>query len=272
MDADLNKNNMVRRPQWRADRVMELVENPKLRLRRSDDIYVRSYRRLRSLQAAAGIDQTKRFFGFVAQPYSWVAEAIYYTTDGHFRHILEGHLLTQESIAEIAGRLKIEENTVAHYEAIFFSVIDLRQNTDAIDQVILGPPGCFFAGVKGVMTDNQRGFLYRLFAYYGGPDLLEAVIETIGPTTMHESREDVVGWLDTAVDQIVQVSTVAASRAPRLDKDPIVRLLEIALATLQTAKTSKLARRRPPCDFERLVAMVLAKLTHDPGPGSKMPE
>lgn len=260
MDADFLKNHAFRWPQWRAERVIYLTDNPKVQPRRSDDHYVRAYRRYRILETAAGSDETKLFAAFLQQPHSYVAHAIYYGPDRELRHILEARLLTGESLAEIANRFKMEKETVAHYEALFFNVRNRLHNADWIHGVILGQHQFLVARMDGVLTQDQRGFLYRLFGYYGGPDVLDAVIHSIGSTTMPQGREDVAGWLDHAVDQIVQ-SWVAANRIRDLDTVTVVHLLDLVVGPQRKAKTSRAARKWPQTDFEVFVSRIAAKLT-----------
>src|SRR4051812_24249649 len=119
MDANLIEYTPLRRPQWRSDRVIELVDDPRLKPRRSDDAYVRSCRRYRLLQKAA-CDEAQRFDAFLAHPHSGAADSIYFGPNAEFRQILEARLLSDETPATIASQLIIEEETVKHYEALFF--------------------------------------------------------------------------------------------------------------------------------------------------------
>ena len=260
MDADFFKNNSFRSLQWRSHRVIELVDNPRLKPRRSDDAYIRSYRRYRILRMAAGMDRTKRFSAFLAHPHSCVADAIYFAANTEFRHILEARLLSEESPAEIASRLKLDEETINHYEALFFDFRDRPHDTDWVQEVILGPIEYLFPKLNGVMSETQRGFLYRMFAYCGGSAVLDSVVHSIAPPTMPDSRESVGSWLDGAADQIVQSLSSAAKHA-RPIQDAVVRLLELALEPQRNARTSKSARKRPPCDFEAFAAAIIARLS-----------
>ena len=204
MDADFSKSNLRRRPQWRADRVVELVSHPKLQLQQTDDKYVRSHRRFRIRQMAAGNDETKLFDAFLADPHSSIADTIYFAREQEFRHVLEARLMSAESLAQIASRVEMEEKSVAHYAAMFFDVRDRLQNTDWRHEVILGPSGNLLARLNGIMCDTQRAFLYRLFASYGGPAVLDSVIQSIGPRTLPERRESSNPWVDSAAEQIVR--------------------------------------------------------------------
>ena len=70
MHANFFKNNPFRRPQWRADRVMQMVEHrPRpLRPRDYDDHYVRVYRNFLLSYVAAGKDQDLRYAAFLDRP------------------------------------------------------------------------------------------------------------------------------------------------------------------------------------------------------------
>jgi hypothetical protein len=259
MDATFSKTRVLRRPQWRADRVIELVDNPRLQLRRSDDAYIRSYRRYQILRSAAGIDKTKRFRAFLSQPHSCVADAIYFASNTERRHILEAWLLIEEAPAEIASRLKIEEETVNHYEALFFDIRHRLYDTNWVKELILSPPEYLISRRNGEMSDTQRGFLYRMFGYCGGPAALDSVVSSLARTAMSANRESVGSWLDNAAEQIVQSLSGGATH-PRPIQDAVVQLLDLALEPQRTARTSKAARKRPPSDFEAFVAAIIAKL------------
>lgn len=61
MSPQIYENNPFRRPQWRLERVRQMIEHrPPLQPRRSDDHYVRAYRRFLISYLAAGDDEKRR--------------------------------------------------------------------------------------------------------------------------------------------------------------------------------------------------------------------
>jgi hypothetical protein len=259
MDAKLCNSNPRRIPQWRAERVNYLVDYPRLSLQSSDDRYIRSYRRLRLLWEAAGCDETKLFRASIKQPYAYVAHSIRFGPNREFRYALEAWLLTSESLAKIASRLNIEKEMVAFYAALFFDVRDRRRDAEWIHEIILGPWYPLAPYLNGAMSEEERGFLFRMFASLGGPDVLDAVIQSIGSSTMPDSRDDAERWLEKAVERIVHV-WAATARKPARDQDAISRLLGLAVGPSPMGKISK-AFQRPPRDLEKFAAKFMAQIS-----------
>ncbi len=260
MDADTSNIKVRRGPQWRSDRVIELLGNPRLQPRRSDDPYVRWYRRYRLLEMAAGCHEVERFDAFLAHPHSCLADSIYFGPDMEFKHILEARLLSDESPAAIASRLKIDEETINHFEALFFDFRSRPRDTDWVQEVIVGPPEGLAPKLHGVMSETQRGFLYRLFAYCGGPTVLDSVIFNVGPPMTPQSYESVDSWLDSAAEQVVQSLSDAANPV-RPIQDTVVRLLELGLEPPRKARMRKAARKLPPSDFEVFATAIIARIS-----------
>ena len=61
------------------------------------------------------------------------------------------------------------------------------------------------------MSDAERGFVYKLFAYYGGPLVLDAVTSGLDSTTLPQHGDDIEGWFNNALRQIVRTSAAAAA-------------------------------------------------------------
>jgi hypothetical protein len=263
MGAILFKKVPKRRPQWRADRVMVLADNPRLRPRSTDDHYIREYRRYRRLESPgrSDTDTTDKFFTFIKFRQTILAEQIYFGPYDELRLVLDARLLTQETFAEIANRLQIEEDLIDHYEALFFNVRGRLHDTDWIQEVILGQPEFRPPEIRGRIGDGQRGFLYRLFGYYAGPNLLDVVIQQIGPTTIPGHDSDTFAWSHYAADQIVQCWIVVDPGSLELNRRHVVHLLELAADPQPMAKPSRGRRRRPPTDFEILRTTLLEKLS-----------
>jgi hypothetical protein len=256
--AKLCKSNPDRIPEWRAERVICLDSYPNLLLQPSDDRYVRSYLRLQQLQEAARLDEIKRYAATLKHPHAHFASQICYGWNREPRHVLEASILTGESSAAIAKRIHIEEKTVIYYEALFFDVRDRLHDVKWINTVISGLPGCLFPPLNGAMTEDQRGFLYRMFGYYAGPEVLLTVGKSIGRWTMPNCREDTTLWLDYAVERIVRAWTVA--RRADFEQDAVAHLLKQAAKRHPMPKMSK-ARRRPMSDLEQFARKFVRRLT-----------
>lgn len=73
---------------------------------------------------------------------------------------------------------------------IFFDIRDRFPSTDWIQKVTIGPRSSYRDMKPGAMTDQQRGYVYRLFAYHGGPLALDAVIGAAGSATMPRAADE----------------------------------------------------------------------------------
>jgi hypothetical protein len=153
---------------------------------------------------------------------------LHYSPDLEPRQILEGRLLTQESFAEIASRFCIETKAIEYYESLFFNVRDRMQDSVWIRKVIWGPPEVRSPHERGVMTDEQLGYFYRLLGYFGGPLVLDTVISGLAATTMPQNESETTAWFEGAQDQIVLVrATVAASTLP-INQRNSLKLIKLA--------------------------------------------
>ena len=78
-------------------------------------------------------------------------------------------LLTCETLEEIDGRFATEPRVIEFYESVFINVRDQLQHRDWVSKVIVSVRSSIARMIRGGMTDEQRGYVYRLFAYFGGP-------------------------------------------------------------------------------------------------------
>ena len=146
------------------------------------------------------------------------------------QHILQARLLTTETFAQIAGRLGTNELVIQFYADLFFDVRDRLEARDWIMKVILGPPELRSKFNKdGTLTDAQRGVLYRLFAYRGGPLVLDSLIAGIGNLNRPTRAEDVAEWMDGSLQEIIRTRAVMAARLFEVNSKNAMRLLKLAL-------------------------------------------
>jgi len=182
-----------------------------LKPRRDDDHNVRVYRHFLLALIAAGDDESRRDAISLEFPHVANAHSLHYSSDILNRQILDARLLTEESSTEIANRFSTDPKAIDYYEQIFFNVRDRLQNVDWIRKVILGPPAARVVRKDGMLTDAERGLVYRTFAYFGGPLALDVVISGIAPQRMPMKGEDIAVWFGEALSQIVQSRAGAAA-------------------------------------------------------------
>jgi hypothetical protein len=190
---ELEKLSPLRSPRWRCDRVVTALQIPNYRLPRfsGGDYPVRLFYRYLSVGAAARNDRQRDALN---QDYPDAAQAhsMHYSPAIERRQILEASLLTDESFSQIATRMGMSEPAVKLYAALFFDVRDRLTATTWILKVIMGSPEMRTRfNQDGTLTEEQRGFIFRLFAYYGGPLALEAMVAGIAGVSMPMRPDDV---------------------------------------------------------------------------------
>ncbi len=276
MDPAFYHDNSFRPPQWRADRAMQMVAHRPSRLlpSRFDDSYVRLYRRFLLSLAAAGDDEAAR--AAIQEPsHVYQAQLLRFNPNRQLRQVLEARLLTHESLADIAHRLGTDALTVDFYEKLFFNIRDRMHNKDWIAKIIVGKRGSAAPDDLGTITEDQRGYLYKVFAYRGGPLVLEALITGIGSRPMPQRLEDVAAWFDEALSQHVQTRATSAAATLATNTTNALDLLKLALAgDRQRTRTAAKSRSKdgPVFDdsyFEKVVAALERSMgeetLHKPG-------
>jgi hypothetical protein len=273
MPPDFFRDNPFRRPMWRAERVFAMLEHrPRpLRPRRCDDTYVRAYRCFLKHCLAAGDDTAERLRLHPAMRNVDQAHRLRFDADEERREILQARLLTVETFTEIAARFATEAPVIDCFEKLFFNVRDRLTNKDWIAKIIKGPPENRVPSRDGVLTAAQRGFVYRLFAFFGGPVVLDTLIGCLSPHRMPQQVED--AWFDDATRDIVRSRAAMAASVFAIDGQNIMRVLKLALRTIParsavTAPNQMSATDRDTIlrELERLtgtgVARAASSLTH----------
>jgi hypothetical protein len=257
MHLDVIKDSPFRCPSWRAEHVFAmLAHRPRpLRPRRCDDTYVRAYRCFLKHCLAAGDDGEERLRLHPAMPAVAQAHELF-SIDIERRQLLEARLLTSETFDEIAERVGTDAKTIDYFEQLFFNVRDRLTNKDWIAKIIKGPPEDRVPSRDGVMTTAQRGFVYKLFAYFGGPLILDAVVLSISPHDRQD--EDASEFFEEATRDIVRSRAAMAASLLVVDGSNVMRLLRNGVDELRHgaslpwfgAKTedSVLAPRKTPHD------------------------
>jgi hypothetical protein len=251
------RDSPFRRPQWRCERVLDMIArrpNP-LRARLNDDHYVKAYRRFLLDSISAGTDNCRRASVRAEYPDVACAHAMHFSPDLERKQILEARLLTAESLEKIAQRFAVSVKAVEYFEALFFQVRDRLKNDGWIRATILRPPPGAVHMVG--MTAEQRGYAYRLFAYFGGPPVLDAVIGAMktGPVP---GPEDVGNWLDGALVDGVRIRAVIAASVMPIHRRNAVRFVKWA-ARLSIASAHKGERKLT--DLDRWIETVVSSFT-----------
>ena len=255
MHLDVIKDSPFRCPMLRAERVFAMLEHrPRpLRPRRSDDCHVRAYRWFLKHYLAAGDDGEERQPISMQMPHVEQAHRLYVAADVERRLILEARLLTTESSAEIAERFATDAKTIDYYEQLFFNVRDRKHASDWLITVIKGPPEDRVPSRGGVMTTAQRGFVYKLFARFGGPLVLDALIACLSPHGKPQCAEDAPEWFADAARDIVRSRAALAASLLVVDGQNVMRLLKLAQRTRPAGSAETAPNQLRPADYEKIL-------------------
>jgi hypothetical protein len=206
--ADFQKYNVYRSPQWRWDRVMKMANRGPTpgRCSTRDDDYVRKARnfhlRWRDYDSR---EQREELY--------WETPGLFYAYEINEKQseqysvaaVLQARLLAGQPAAQIAEAMSTVPETVEWYEALFFNVNDRLKNRDWVTTRILLP-----ALLKRREVDLADGAPFRdppiaqpfmdgslkMFAYFGGPRLVDFMITGFQAGKQLNSIEDLAGWLD----------------------------------------------------------------------------
>jgi hypothetical protein len=240
MNPKIYQNNPLRRPQWRAERVWQLLEHcpAPLRPRAYDDHCVRAYYRLLVSLQAAGSSAQRRQRAIEQRAPFYRAHTLYFEPDHELRDILAAWLLTDEPLAKIANRFATDEQTVEYFEALFFNVRDRLSARAWIGKVIRGWPEVTSTNSRRDVAENQRRAWYRWVGFHGGALVLDATVAALAPGLMRQRTENAAAIFDEALLQFVRTrSAEAAALVDVRDINPL-RLIKMAMRQRQSARST----------------------------------
>jgi hypothetical protein len=198
MRPELSPRNPFRPLHWRWERAGEAIKERSLS-RNNDGVWVRrAYRFRRHLQTSQG----EAALAILADemPDLYWAHQLYVkktsagdtaSQEGHLTGEIEARLLADQSHAAIADRFGIEAGTITAYEAIFFNVSDRLKHKSYIVHNAIGGRVHHGAQERDVVV------LWKLFGYFYGPAMLDALCEMVVNPTRPEPG---AGLLPTMVD------------------------------------------------------------------------
>jgi len=159
--------NMLREAAWRSQRAHAIIEDSLRVSQWSDDPQtLAAVRFYRALQRCRNEDDRERL---AAKWPALEAADCLASSDGPQRWEVEARILLGQNDRHIALKCALTPETVAWYEAIFFSVRDrLARGRDWIAARVIGLVG---------LTEVELGKIWAAFAYHGRSEaLLEAVM------------------------------------------------------------------------------------------------
>jgi hypothetical protein len=250
----------LRLPHWRLNRVLHMLKERPLRpppwFREGDDRMVRTYRLTVLVMREAEDDSRRDFDEFRPMV---EAHQCNYSPDPTIRQELEAWLLTEEPYEKIAQRFFMSPQAVEFFEQIFFNVRDRLENSDLIQLAIHSrkqydqEAGCSPAEI-------ERGYVLRHFAYIGGPQVLNALVQGFAQASPPERSEDVTAWCQELVSRALNIKVAVAAETLELTNANKLRLIKL----LQQKPRRKNSDEPAPGDsLDKRIADMLNKFQKD---------
>lgn len=229
---NLRKESPFRPPDWRWQKAKLLREQNRRVTRRRDDEWIAT---ARTFQTEAARCRNDWDLLELAERYPALVDArSMYEQDGSqaFRWELEARLLSRDSADRIAHRLAISTDVVRAYEALFFNVQDRIDNRGYIVHAVLG------RSIHAGLSERQFDLLWKMFGYFGGPPVLDVVVDTFADSGPASSSDKAKAWLED--DQRFSLSRKAAIAARTIPVNSYTQpqILEIAQKYYEIEKAS----------------------------------
>ncbi len=217
--ADFQKMNFFRKPNWRWERILHLVSGRSTPLRCSsrDDEYVKKARAFVLLWNSKDTREEREVL-------FWKDPALFYAYDLFDRSqeqeevalIIEARLLAGMSPHDIGETMGVMPDAITWYERLFFNVSEYLKHRDWITKQVLLPPLIRLRGnlidADSVEEDDDNNVILKfkdqtaakpfldgslkLFAYFGGPYLVDVMLAGFQSGKPVTSPDDVSTWVD----------------------------------------------------------------------------
>lgn len=243
---DFEKYNPFRRPDWRFERVLSIVDQSVRtsgtcgRLTRFDDQYTRELRKF-LLKYRNKTGESRKLLGYAFPGLYWAYQA-YEQRDAELSKLatmLEARLLSGQSNEEIAKLQFTLPDTAHWYELAFFNVRDRLEAHDWIIEHVLLPAYRRDMGAAQLADDDAHRPLVpnivepffdstlKFFAYYGGPYVLDIALTGFRRGTFARSPDEVFSWFDQQTRNVVRSKVTSAAAKLPVTRWNVMELLNV---------------------------------------------
>lgn len=201
--------NPLRVPNWRWERAGAIAQHNLPVSRRRDDVAVR---RAVNFRTAITACRTPRDFMLLADKYpdTYWAWKLWTAADdlgepSTIRSEVEARLLTGAENEKIAERFDIRPGAIGVYEQFFFAVRDKLKRPGYIVHAVIGP------SLHTGLRSRDYNTLWKLFAYFCGPIVLDALVDTFIDPYRPQQASDMGAFVrDMATKDILRQSMIAS--------------------------------------------------------------
>lgn len=281
--VNYRKNDPFLRPNWRFERVLELVDRQPTpgRTTRFDDEYIRQARSFILRWRVANSNARQRLWA--DNPDLAGAYAIYekINSDPETQFMLEARLLANQDDKEIAFALKTSVETIQWYEALFFNVKEFLQHHDWIMKHVLLPASDRMATTDDEDDDDlttrfvakpvikpHLDMTLKYFAYFGGPLLCEFMISGFKRGQILRNQDDIDSFMDSQFGSNIRRVSASASSVFEVNKYNVMELFatHTKIMELHQRQDSSEDKRSA---IERHIHAMLTEIPWTVGSGAK---
>lgn len=202
---DLSKYDPFIAPNWRWERARTLLTKNRYATKSRDDQFVMLAKKFQTAydRCKNDFDQEKLQRRF---PGIWFAMKTYFADRGDVRWIIEARVLAGESVKDIADKCHVSPDVVGWYEKLFFDVRARLKSPDYVVNVVMR--GAVHHGLKS----RDYDILWKLFGFFGGPFVLDAIFNNSLTRTRPTSQNTVKAFFDEDSSGAMKRVAAIASR------------------------------------------------------------
>lgn len=253
--ADYQKYNFFRTPEWRWERVLSLVDRPgdiPGRCTRRDDKYVRAAKSFLA-KRRHGDPLTLERLQF-ENPGLFYAYEFYQKAqeDQEASMYIQARILARQTPQQIADILGILPASIEWYCRLFFDVQEHLDKRDWITKQVIVPALVRSSAVKPADDDLPQNMFkdssvarpfmdgtLKLFAYHGGPHLVDLLIAGLQVGKPLVSQDDTDNWLDRTTGTTIRRRTAQAAQMFEINKYNVMELFAVHTRLMEIARSEE---------------------------------
>lgn len=203
----------MRLPGWRRNRIRTIVEGTLPYNRRRDDAWVkRGWKFYSAIEAT--VDPLD--FGELSMKHPdlyWAHELHTSPDEGTemLKHEIEARLLSGQNNAGISERTGFPAPVIEAYHELYFSVRDRLRFPSFVVHKVIGP------SVHRGLTNNEPDILWKLYGFFGGPFVIDAMIAKFTNPAKAQRHEDVDAFIEDGIIGSVKRNGLVASHTMQIN-------------------------------------------------------
>lgn len=182
------------------------------------------------------------------------------------KYAIEAYLLARETNAQVGFRCNADPSIVRAYEAVFFNIRHKLRHPAYVINVVLG------SAVHRGITDRQYDLMWKLYAYMGGPYVLDMMIQKLpAPAWAPDSNAVPSFWQDVAVASM-RMKAAQSSVAVPVNNQNHLAILDLYNKYVEIERTTESQGQAKEAVLENIQAMMRGLPYSVAGQGSREQE